>query len=269
MGGEKQFEASARKLEKAKKDGKVAKAKEISVFVHITICYLSLYFMSYFSNNVLQNYHKVMRGNEWGNSKDLIDFSAEWFQSIWIDLIILLAPIWILTLLSEYLQVGLSCSIKKIVPKLSNLNPLEGFKKVFGERDGLKCPVGLFWYSLEQVIVWVLMISLIVYGVVSTVPKFLEEGLGYYIVPLFIDSIKGFLGNFALFFMCYAMVKYQLSKFRIRKELMMDMEELKKENREDEGDPQLKGQRKSLHQEAALHGNIENIRKAKVLVISE
>lgn len=268
MAGEKQFEPSQKKLEKAKKDGKLAKAREISMTLQISGWYYMLYLLTNYSNKSSGTYHKVMRGNEWDNPEVILEICLEWFMSISIQVLIMLVPLWVLTFLSESFQVGLTFSIKKVGIKMSNINPLEGLKKIFGQRDGMKAPLGILYYSLELLIVWAVIISITIYCSIDNMIKFLQINPELALGPLIINAIQDLVGKCTLFFIVYAIYKYQMSKLRLRKELMMDMQELRKELKEDEGDPHLKGQRKSLHQETALHGSIENVRRAKVLVVS-
>jgi type III secretion protein U len=47
----------------------------------------------------------------------------------------------------------------------------------------------------------------------------------------------------------------------------MDVTEFRKEMRESEGDPELKGMRKQLFQESIFGSSLNAIRKAKVLVL--
>ena len=54
---------------------------------------------------------------------------------------------------------------------------------------------------------------------------------------------------------------------RRRERLKMDREELKKEFRESEGDPELMGLRKQMHRELLMTGMLQSVRKAKVVVV--
>ena len=47
----------------------------------------------------------------------------------------------------------------------------------------------------------------------------------------------------------------------------MNASEYKQEMKESEGDPQLKGLRKQLHQEIALKNMLEGVKRSKVVII--
>jgi flagellar biosynthesis protein FlhB len=80
--------------------------------------------------------------------------------------------------------------------------------------------------------------------------------------------VMSILRDIVVLSVLYGAIRYILSHHRIRKQLRMDFEELKKELKEDEGDPHTKGQRKAMHQEVLLHGMIDNVKKAKVVLVS-
>lgn len=48
----------------------------------------------------------------------------------------------------------------------------------------------------------------------------------------------------------------------------MSIDEVKREFKDSEGDPQIKGQRKQLHRELMNQNTLANVRKAKVLVVN-
>lgn len=269
MSEEKQFDPSQKKLDKAKKDGKVARSKEVTTFLQLSSCYCMLYLTTNYSNKFFENYHKVLRGKEWDSPEFILKISIDWFAFISIRVLFLLLLLWLVTFLSESFQVGLSFSMNRVGIKFSNINPLEGLKKIFGQRDNMKAPKGLMFYSLEVLVVGGIIISIILYCSMDSMFKFLHVGAETEIGMEMIESVRHLLGIVTLVFLVYAFYKYLMSKFRLKKELMMDIEELKREHKEDEGDPHVKGQRKSLYQEANLHGSIQNVRNAKVLIVSK
>lgn len=59
---------------------------------------------------------------------------------------------------------------------------------------------------------------------------------------------------------------YLFQKWQYTKNHMMSKDEVKREYKEMEGDPQVKGKRKQLHQEMLSQNALGNVRKAKVLV---
>lgn len=269
MAGEKQFKASKKKVDKARKDGKVPKAKEISNFFHVGVLYGALYFLTDLGNELLSSCHKVMRVRDWESPRALLLSVEGLFQGIVVKVYVLLAILFVLTFLSELLQVGMSFSLKRVELKLNNVNPINGLKKIFGEREGMKAPHGLLFYSLELLIFCSVSLLGIYNSSLGELKRMIVVDIEFGLSGLLLESVRGFLLQVVIVIGIYALYKYSLSYRRINKELMMDFDELKQESKEDEGDPHLKGHRKSLQQEVMLHGSIQNVRRAKVLVVSD
>jgi len=67
-------------------------------------------------------------------------------------------------------------------------------------------------------------------------------------------------------FIIIAAVDYAFTKSQFIKQQKMSKDEVKREYKEGEGDPQIKGMRKQLHQELLAESAVDRSRKASVLV---
>ena len=63
-----------------------------------------------------------------------------------------------------------------------------------------------------------------------------------------------------------AFVDYMFQKRQYIKQLKMTKDEVKREYKEMEGDPEIKGKRKQLHQEMVMNDTVQNTKKSSVLV---
>ncbi len=66
----------------------------------------------------------------------------------------------------------------------------------------------------------------------------------------------------------FAGADFALTRWRYRKRHMMTREEIKREMREDEGDPQLKGQRKRRHRDLVKKNAMAETRRADALIVN-
>jgi flagellar biosynthesis protein FlhB len=71
-----------------------------------------------------------------------------------------------------------------------------------------------------------------------------------------------------LAFAAFAGVDFALTRFRYRKKLMMTREEVKREMKEDEGDPALRGARKRKHRELVKRNAVAETKGADVLIVN-
>lgn len=157
-------------------------------------------------------------------------------------------------------QTGFLFAPKAAAPKLENLSPAKWFRKVFSMKN---------LFELVKNIVKVLILGAVVGYVLSRHAPDLfrapEGGIGT--AWALIGSALGELllisaGAFAV----VAAIDYLYQRYKWNTEHMMSMEEVKREYKEDEGDPEIKSRRKQLHRELLNQNTLGNVRKAKVLV---
>ena len=182
-----------------------------------------------------------------------------------IDLCIaIVLPIVVVVMLSALVvllsQTGFLFAPKAAAPKLENLNPTKWFKKVFSMKN---------LFELTKNIVKVLVLGYVVYVVLD---KY---------VPLLFSIPSGGLGTLWLLlgqataemlfyasaaFVVVAAIDYLYQRYKWNHDHMMSIEEVKREFKDDEGDPIVKNQRKQLYNELMNQNALGNTRKAKVLV---
>ena len=165
-----------------------------------------------------------------------------------------------MALIGNLAQVGFLFSMKAALPKLENLNPSKWFKKVFSVKNAIE---------LLKNILKVAVISYAVYAVLSeyiTVFFKIQTGTVYNLWHVIASAVKELLIFSSGAFCIIAALDYLFQKWQYSKQHMMTKDEVKREYKEMEGDPYIKGKRKQLHQELIAQNSMGNVRKAKVLV---
>ena len=69
-------------------------------------------------------------------------------------------------------------------------------------------------------------------------------------------------------FLILGAADFILQKKMFMKNLMMSKDEVKREYKEDEGDPEIKHRRKHLHQEMLSEHMVNNVRKANAVIVN-
>ncbi len=272
MGEQKQFEASQKKKNKAREDGQIARSRELTQSIQLSGCFLLFLSMNYWGHSILDLYHKIIQDADCFSVENMPVNLVEAGGVLCGVFLLCFGVLGVVSLIAEYLQLReFHFSFKLLVPKLDRLDPLKGLKRILGEREGMKLGTGLLAEVVQILCIGGVALVIIWCRVISDMHELFEldirtaqEGM-----LLIREIVSGLLQDLIIASLIFGVVKYYLSCARIRKELMMDFEELKREMKEDEGDPLVKGQRKSMHQEVLLHGMIENVKKAKVVVVSD
>ena len=160
----------------------------------------------------------------------------------------------------EFLQVGPVVSIKKITPKMDKMNPVEGIKRMFSMdnlvelvKSVLKCValIGIGYIVLRGMMEWLLKLP---YAPPQAMAAAFWHGVKWIAV-----------WTIAVFFFVSALdVWYQ--KFSYTKKLRMSRRDIRQELKENEGDPYVKQRRRQLHQEWSQQNMLTSVRKSNVVV---
>lgn len=164
--------------------------------------------------------------------------------------------------LALLVQVGVLFAPKGAMPKLSNLSPKNWIKKVFSKKNLVE---------LIKNIIKVTVLGAVVFLVASNnlvdVFKLTKTSMGQ--IWLMLGSIMRELAIYAIAcFVTLAALDFVYTRFKFTKDHMMTQEEVKKEFKESEGDPQIKQKRKQLHKEMLNQNTLAKTRKAKVLIVN-
>ncbi len=150
-----------------------------------------------------------------------------------------------------YLQVGSVFSIEPLKPQLKKLNAIENLKNMFKPKMFIELIKNIFKLVIIFVIAYTVLKGMLEpFLLTVNAPIDGAASLGGMV-------IVRFLIRFLLVFLGVAVLDLFIQRKEYIKNLKMTKEEVKREYKEDEGDPMIKGQRRQLHMEMAM-GDVRN-----------
>lgn len=268
-GGEKTEEPTQKKLEDARKEGQVAKSKELGigagllvmfVLLKILVGYLGTQFLEIFNAcyNKIPDFAKSVAGDV-----PFWDMTVL-FREVLLQVLIILLPFMGAALLVgvvvEVVQVKWEPTGKPLQPKFSKLNPLNGFKRIFSLN------------SLVELLKSILKVLLIGWIVYSTLQDEWRNLFFFYDMDV-TDAIS-LAGNLVLnlgikisaMYMVLAFADYLYQKWKFKDDMKMTKQEVKDEYKQSEGDPQVKGQIKRRMMQASQRRMMQELPKADVVI---
>ena len=268
-GGEKTEPATSKKLNDIRKEGQVAKSKELITAVSLMSLFIILkIYLSKLGTGLIDVYTQV-----YNSISKVVDDSynglpirtaGSVMQQVIIDMIKLVIPILlvaiVIAILGNMLQQKWMVTAKPLQPKFSKISPISGFKRMFSVRQ------------LVELIKSIAMISIIMIAVYNTVKSKMNILLTFYDVGLntalsTIGSIIIDLGikiSAVFLIVGFADLFYQRIKFK--NDNMMTKQEIKDEFKNTEGDPQVKGQIKRRMQEVSRRRMMQQLPEADVVI---
>ena len=268
-GGEKTEEPTSKKLTDARKEGQVAKSKEVTSAFELLAAFLMMrFFMQYIGTVLVGNiydiysqiptYVKLYEGHIQSQT-----FRMLFVQSL-LRILQIIAPFlivgFLVAFITNLLQVKWKVTTKPLRPKFSKLNPVNGFKRFFSPN------------SLVELVKSVLKLTLIGYVVKSYLEKNMPSIFQLYDISLNQGIVQvGILVinlgiRISLFYMLIAAADYVYQKIKFKKDMKMTKQEVKDEYKNAEGDPQVKSKQRQRMMEASRRRMMQQLPEADVVI---
>jgi flagellar biosynthetic protein FlhB/type III secretion protein U len=269
--GDKTEKPTPKKLQDARKKGDVSKSKEVTSTVVLVVWIgLGALTITYAGTRLAALFDSlfVTIGQGWmqsGYAGAVRSLGGQAFELSLLLVAMLLAPIAAVGLLVDFLQAGPVLTFEKIKPKLENMNPVEGVKKMFTMDNLIELVKSVAKTALLFLVGWVVIKAALpdIVGLARS-PTQGAAAIGALTWSL---TLKLLIYTAVLFALVSALdAAYQ--RYSYIKKMRMSIRDIKQEMKESEGDPYIKGQRKQLHQEWSQRNQQNAARGAAALVVN-
>lgn len=261
QGADKTEKPTPKKIRDARKEGNVAKSKELTSTVLVLGWIAGAWMLMGFMHariTALFDQSLEAVGSPFLETLPRLGYLA--FQTLlWLTVPLMVLAM-LLAAVTEFLQVGPIASMKKLTPNLDKLNPAEGVKKMFS-MDNLVELVKSVLKSAALLGIGYLVLRGMLEGLLKlpyATPAAMGSAIWHALKWIVIWTVAVF------FFVSALDVWYQ--KFSYIKKLKMSRRDIKQEVKENEGDPYVKQRRKQLHQEWSQQNMLSSVRKSSVVV---
>ncbi|KVL13711.1 type III secretion system export apparatus subunit SctU [Burkholderia sp. MSMB1826] len=159
-------------------------------------------------------------------------------------------------------QVGLQVSTKPLEPKFDAINPGSGLKRIFSLRSLI---------DLAKTVVKAIVISAVMWKtIVLLIPSML--GVVYEPIDAIVDIAWGTLCKIlaiaGTLYLVIGVIDYGVQRWLFIRDHRMTKDEVKREHKNSEGDPHIKGERRKLAREFASSGQQQPVKNASVVVVN-
>ena len=268
-GGEKTEPATQKKLEDARKEGKVAKSKDLTQGIDLLVLFLLIkVFVSYMGERFMNLFQSTIgRMAEFMevNRKDLsMQAVGIVLGNAILELLLIIWPFlvfgFVITFIVTVYQVGWKVTAKPMEPKLSKFNPINGFKRIFS-KDSL--------FELLKSLVKVGVIAYVAYT------NIVDEANNLFILyDISLNQAIALVGSIiiefgieiSVIFIVIGLIDYIYQKWKFGEDMKMTKQEVKDEYKNTEGDPQIKGRIRQKMREASQRRMMQDVPKADVVI---
>ncbi len=260
---EKTEKATPKKRQELREKGEVAKSRELP---SVAVLLSALIALSLFGSYTYYNIQVIMKGafslptmNDL-NISEFIIFAQKVTTHFILALCPLLAAVFVTAILSNIMQVGFVLSGESITPKLSKIDPIKGFGRLFSKQGFME----LFKSLLKMVVVGGIA-YLTVKSEMNNIAHLGEMDLNSIFTYIFIIFFKIFIRcTLAMIFL--VVIDYAFQKWDFEKRNKMTKQEVKDEFKRTEGDPLIKSRIKSIQMEMARKRMMQAVPEADVVI---
>lgn len=260
---EKTEPASPQRLEKAHEEGQVARSRELGTFVMLTTGLGGLWasgdMMAGHLGSALRNGLQFERASAFDASHMMVQAGSTIVHALQA-LAPLLAAMMVAALVAPMLLGGWLLSGKSLMPKFSKLNPVAGIGRMLSTETLAELIKTLVKSLLVGSIAW-WVISANLPSIMGLMHESVHEALAH-TLHLVVKTCTLIIGSLLL--VAAIDVPYQL--WSHHKKLRMSREDLRQEQKESDGDPQVKAQIRRQQQQMAKRRMMAEVPKADIIV---
>ncbi len=262
---DKNLPATERRLDQAKKDGQMARSRDLA---NLSVLGGGMALLVVFWPTALGYLRDAMR-TQFRFDHALLqkgDVLTAHLMSSFTSVLVVYLPLGItvlsVTVLANIAVGGWSVSLKPLMPDLGKLSPLKGFGRIFSKQHFLDV---LKLLSLSVVIGsvgWMFVSShLIDFSTLLMRP--LDSALAQ-LGSWLVTGVAALLSVVAV----VAAIDVPLAIMMHKHKLRMSHQDVKQEHKETEGNPQLKGRMRALQREVAQRSSVNAVPKADLVVMN-
>jgi type III secretion protein U len=237
---EKKHQPTQAKLRRSRREGRVAQSRDV-----VALAALPALFWLVFSWKSFENSIKRMMSEAFASdfAPDTASLTHKLLPAVAADAFYIVLPISIviivLTILLAVVDMGgFIFAGKPIAPDFSKLNPSEGFKRIFSARTGVETAIGLL-----KLFAFSLFTFSILYGGLERIIA--VQACGLPCLPrMFSIVVVPLIALSTLLYVFAAIADFLVSRQLFKRDMMMTDTELKRDNKESYGNPEVKRRRK-------------------------
>ncbi|MDY3909983.1 MAG: flagellar biosynthesis protein FlhB [Eubacterium sp.] len=265
-GGEKTEPATPKKLEKAREEGQAPRSQDMNTAVILLVLFGGVKIFGGFMFDRIEAMYQFYYNSiaDYATEDLTIQRAMGLFSFGLKEILIIILPLVFFAVIGVFVsgvvQVKWKVTLKPMMPKLSKINPINGFKRLFSKDklfDLLKAivKVGVLFYvaysSLKDE--WGLVVNIYQLDVVSA-------------LVLIVDTVLDIALKICAVFFILAFADWAYQKHKFKTDMKMTKQEVKDEYKNTEGNPQIKGQIRRKMQEASRRRMMQELPEADVVI---
>jgi flagellar biosynthetic protein FlhB len=255
-------QATPKRKQEARERGQIARSVELNSAIIlltalITFRYVGPYLLNSIGKLTVYTYENMSASFGMENVySQTIFYMIEIFKMVAPILLVMM----VVGLLVNYMQVGVLFTLQPLTPKLSKINPIAGFQRLFSRRSLIEFVKSLLKLTL---IGWLGYL-----GIKAALPQLIPamDMQGAEAIKFVGGLTLTVLNRIIIALIIIAALDFFYQRWEHNESLKMSKQEIKDEFRQAEGDPMIKARIRRIQREMARRRMFEAIPKATVVI---
>lgn len=266
-GGEKTEPATQKKLDDARKEGQVAKSKEIvnAAFL-VGVFYMLQFTIGNIGESLIDSFNETYSiiPNYVNRESMTISTATKVFENAMWDILLICAPILLVAVfiafLGDFVQVKWRPTAKPIIPKFNRISPVSGFKRIFSVQ------------SLINLLKSMAIVAICLYIIYGEITDNFNGIVNIYEISLEAalvfagELVFGVATKISLLYLVIGVIDLIYQRRKFNEEMKMTKQEVKDEFKNTEGNPTIKQQQRRRMREASQRRMMQKLPEADVVI---
>jgi flagellar biosynthetic protein FlhB len=266
-GGEKTEPATQKKLDDARKEGQVAKSKEIvnATFL-VGVFYMLQFTIGTIGEGLIDTFNEnySIIPNYINRESMTISTATKVFENAMWDILLICAPILLVTVFiaffGDFVQVRWRPTAKPITPKFNRISPVSGFKRIFSVQSLINLLKSMAIVAICLYIIYDEIVDNF-NGIVNIYEISLEAALVFAG-----EMVFGVATKISLLYLIIGVIDLIYQRRKFNEDMKMTKQEVKDEFKNTEGNPTIKQQQRRRMREASQRRMMQKLPEADVVI---
>ena len=266
-GGEKTEPATQKKLDDARKEGQVAKSKEIvnAAFL-VGVFYMLQFTIGTIGEGLIDTFNEnySIIPNYINRESMTISTATKVFENAMWDILLICAPILLVTVFiaffGDFVQVRWRPTAKPITPKFNRISPVSGFKRIFSVQSLINLLKSMAIVAICLYIIYDEIVDNF-NGIVNIYEISLEAALVFAG-----EMVVGVATKISLLYLTIGVIDLIYQRRKFNEDMKMTKQEVKDEFKNTEGNPTIKQQQRRRMREASQRRMMQKLPEADVVI---
>lgn len=192
-----------------------------------------------------------------------VDFAAlmgDSAQKLAMAVVILVSPVLMIGFVAAYGQAGIGIATKAVSIDPSKLDPIKGSQKIFGSRGAVRTGLGVLKIAaIMGTVAYITFMQIPALSVVAgTDATMTVAAIGRLLLRVASSAV--------IVIIALSLIDFVYQRYQHAKEMKMSKQEIKDENKNSEGDPQVKARIRQVQREMASQRMMQDVPDATVVV---